>query len=71
MKIAFFFVLGLFLIQNIACAEATNSKEVIAVRNEPAAGPPVYLAGQVEWIARIFSPECRNKKTDKTAPGFY
>jgi hypothetical protein len=69
MKIIFPLILTLILLGTSACTQTTTAGEVSISNVKPTDGSPIYMAGQVEWIAKTFSPECRIKKTDVMMTG--
>ena len=68
-RIVLAFIFAALLFQSSACTHPPADKDVAAARDAPVTGSPMYLTGQVEWIARAFSPECRVKKTDVVMTG--
>jgi hypothetical protein len=63
-------ILALLIISSAACAP-DNSKEVKAITQSASPAKVMYITGQVEWIARSFSPECRviKKPTEAKSSG--
>lgn len=68
-RIVLAFIFAALLFQSAACTPPAADKDVAAAHGAPVSGSPMYLTGQVEWIARAFSPECRIKKTDVVMTG--
>jgi hypothetical protein len=76
MKRIVFITIALFIIFSGACTPLRSEEPTTVAQSTPATvptttstsstpvGTPVYLSGQVEWIAKSFSPECRIRKTD-------
>ena len=65
MKQIAFLIMALALVASIACAPIKSTQTNAVTQNATvAAAPntPMYTAGQVEWIARSFSPDCRVQK---------
>jgi hypothetical protein len=69
MKRVFLFILTLLLLGSTACTQTATTEDVPIAISAPPAGSPMYMAGQVEWIAKTFSPDCRIKKTDVVMTG--
>jgi hypothetical protein len=69
MKRVFVFIFTLLLFGSTACTETVTTEEMTVASITPPSGSPMYMAGQVEWIAKTFSPDCRIKKTDVVMTG--
>jgi hypothetical protein len=71
----------ILLISNGACSQLESSGSKTSVQSttvdssiltpslNSSTNKPLYLNGQVEWIARSFSPECRIKKNQEDRVG--
>ena len=69
MKILLMILFTMFFLVSMACAHIATGEDIKVAREASSAGSPVYMAGQIEWIAKTFSPECRIKKTDVVMTG--
>jgi hypothetical protein len=80
-RIVFITIVLLIIFSSGACTPLNSKEPTTIAQSTPAtapavtttistpAGAPVYLSGQVEWIARSFSPECRLRKADVVKVG--
>jgi hypothetical protein len=69
MKKVIFVVLTLILILTGSYASIASKEESVITRTVPTTATPMYITGQIEWIAKIFSPECRIKKSNPETGG--
>ena len=69
MKILIMLLFAILFLESTACAPIATGEDIKVARETSSAGSPVYMAGQIEWIAKTFSPECRIKKTDVVMTG--